>query len=721
MVDAAYADILESEGFVQIGGLNYRVGLHVWWHAAAKLQVIDLPVGSIMLVKGDKSYYMKSISEEGETWARDIPALQSYLETHFTEVHIGFSYFRNVTSRLAEIQIQRRQNVSERETARPSVDHFAELRRRQDANRTQLAQAERLLSLDSGSSDLLNGYVRRRTTELRRDIKTGKKQLKQQREHLSLIENLQHEYERKGSAAAYTFSIGSNTHVVNSPVEFRDAVQSIVKELRDLHRYQVSQKLSGGKLNIHVDEATDPVLVWMEEWFGGALSPRQLDKLGPAFRLLRDATTDHTMVTPNEDVRVSDSVKEDRKLLAARVVSTMVGRLDDHDAAANLSDINENAKPATVGRRMSGGKATNQSAVVPLAKANHVYISGITGSGKSYTGRVLAEEACRYDDLNILILDPRNQAVGMLVPEDRESILERYDAFNIDHTSARGYDFRYFAPGSESLPNLPTDLDTLGQGRSIVSFKALGDRDRCRLFAQILDAVFDAHASEESDTLRLIILIEEAQRFTKKRVSEDAKAAGQQAENALDRTVREGRKYGCCTVILSQTIRDFSYDSASIRQNTNTKIFMRNADREIDYASDFLGDGRQIVKLQTGEAILYNAAWGAMRAGIRPPYSKVWEFSAADTQRLITPTAGNDTQVLSPDAQRLIDLCSAEGQSNGTHLNLTEAGRRLGIGSKRHLQRVVAEVEQAGLIRTRRLPQRGNPRVIEVVSSGRAD
>ena len=46
------------------------------------------------------------------------------------------------------------------------------------------------------------------------------------------------------------------------------------------------------------------------------------------------------------------------------------------------------------------------------------------------------------------------------------------------------------------------------------------------LFARILDAVFLACAKEESPSLRLLIAVEEAQLFTKRRVGPEAKEAG---------------------------------------------------------------------------------------------------------------------------------------------------------------------------------------------------
>ena len=49
---------------------------------------------------------------------------------------------------------------------------------------------------------------------------------------------------------------------------------------------------------------------------------------------------------------------------------------------------------------------------------------------------------------------------------------------------------------------------------------------------------------EESERPRLLIVVDEAQLFTRKRVDESAKEAAAQAERALDRIAREGRKFG---------------------------------------------------------------------------------------------------------------------------------------------------------------------------------
>jgi hypothetical protein len=184
--------------------------------------------------------------------------------------------------------------------------------------------------------------------------------------------------------------------------------------------------------------------------------------------------------------------------------------------------------------------------------------------------------------------------------------------------------------------------------------------------------------------------------------------------------VRESRKYGCCVINVSQTIKDFARDSASIRQNTNTKIFLHNSDREIDYAADFIGDGRQIIKLAPATAIIFNPAWGVIKVKIRPPYSKVWDFSAEDTKKLVASGEAPLT-VLSSDAQQFLSVIKQYYSEKGHGLNLSQAGERLGISSKRRLQQLIDQLERNGFVKSRKLRERGQPRIIEPISSGGAD
>lgn len=374
-----YDDILIELGFGRIGQLDFRLRLQVWWHAEAKIQVIIFPLGSKTLIKGCKDYYLKSITEQGETWARDIGPLQDYLEAHFQEVHLSFSFFRDIPPQLATTQIRRKMKADAPAKSIPDTGEIAKLQRQLDYQRRQLQSTQDLIGLDSGSSELIRGWMNHDVEHRRRSIQVTQDQLQQQQEQVSLFRNLQKEYERKGTAVTLVFSISSNIQSVSSPTAFRDAVCGVVKELTDLHRYQVSQKLSGGKLNIQVAEAQEPVLVWIEEWFGGALSPRQLAKLGSEFDVLRQAMQEHTSVVPREDIRIDDVNKDDRKLLAGRIVSTLVRRLDKPHTGLDLTDLPDNALPAKIGLTMRESAVTGHPAIIPLSRLDNMYISGATG------------------------------------------------------------------------------------------------------------------------------------------------------------------------------------------------------------------------------------------------------------------------------------------------------------------------------------------------------
>jgi hypothetical protein len=167
--------------------------------------------------------------------------------------------------------------------------------------------------------------------------------------------------------------------------------------------------------------------------------------------------------------------------------------------------------------------------------------------------------------------------------------------------------------------------------------------------------------------------------------------------------------------LVTQTMKDFGYDLASIRQMTTTKIFLRNSDREIEYAADIVGDGRLLVQLPTGTALVHNASWGVSRIRVRPPYSKVFELGEAEVRQLVG-TEKDPSNIVSAAAQRLYAVIREHGSPSHEPLNMSRAAELAGISSKRRLLELIAELEQGGMIRTKKLLERGRPRVIELVS-----
>ncbi|MGH9370664.1 MAG: ATP-binding protein [Vicinamibacterales bacterium] len=511
-------------------------------------------------------------------------------------------------------------------------------------------------------------------------------------------------------------SFSSNVQWAGNEAEFRDALAAVVKEIRDQHRHQILQKLQGGRLNIQLAEADEPVVAWIEQWLGGSLSPRQLERLLPTAPL-RSALQNHTMVTPDEPILVDGHVRAAEKRVGARVVSDVLGRLDVTEAQGrqhvDAARFAAEKMPMHVGFRTNERGDLLGPAVLPLAEVVHGSISGTTGSGKSFFARVLVEEACLHQGLSVLVLDPRNQFAGLLVPEDRPEILRQYEALGMQAKQARGFAFEYFAaanPGDLAL----IDPAALAKGRSIVSFKGLDDRRRCDLAADVLMGVFDAASGTESDRPRLLILIDEAQLLIRRRVDDDAKDAAARSELAIDRIAREGRKYGIVMILVSQSMKDFSHELANVRQMASTKIFLRNSDRELDYAADFVGDGRLLVNLPTGTALVHNAAWGLERVRVRLPLSKVCELPEAQLRALRDRPELRSAQEISSEARALLKVIRQSSVA-GEPVNMSRVATLAAITSKRRLQQLVQELEEARVISTRTLAERGKPRVIEPV------
>lgn len=635
-------------------------------------------------------------------------------------MRISFSHFRDVTPELAQMEVRRRMAVEAPAQPIPTIEAIAELQKQVRFKQQDVQGSEDLLSL-SNTTDLLTGYMRQRSKLQKHEIGALEAQLERQKQRLGLFQHLQREYERKGSAAAYTFTLSSNVQVAASTAGFRDALRSVVKELTDQHRYQVTQKLQGGRLNIQVAEAEEPLMVWIEQWLGGTLSPRQMSRLGPEFDPLRNAAMDHLLVTPDEPIVVEGHVRHAGKHLGARFASTILQRLDktgtsDQKDTFSPENIAPEAMPLCLGLHVDENNSAVGPAVIPLTQMGHIMVSGTTGGGKSFLARVLIEEAAQHPQLNILILDPRNQSVGILVPEDRPAILQKYADFDMKPERARGFEFSYFAPALPYAPPLPQALSSLARGRSIVSFKGLDDQKRCELAGRILHAVFEACSDQEVDAPRLLIFIDEAHLFTRKRIDESAKQAAQQSERAIDRVAREGRKLGIRLALVSQSIKDYAFDLASIRQMTATKIFLRNSDREIEYADDVIGDGRLLVQLPTGTAVIHNANWGVLRVRVRPPYSKVFELGEQEVRQLISRNK-DPVRMMSAEAQELLELIKEHGSPPHEPLNMSQLADLADISSKRKLLELIEMLVLAGVIRTRQLTLRGRPRIIELLHS----
>ena len=109
-----------------------------------------------------------------------------------------------------------------------------------------------------------------------------------------------------------------------------------------------------------------------------------------------------------------------------------------------------------------------------------------------------------------------------------------------------------------------------------------------------------------------------------------------------------------------------------------------------------------------------NAAWGSVTVRLRPPRSKVWEYSEDEVAAQLRGETSK-SESLSLEAMSALATITAFHRTRGRGPIVSELGAELGMTSKRRLLRLIDELESSGRIRTRWLPERGKPRVIELI------
>jgi hypothetical protein len=417
---------------------------------------------------------------------------------------------------------------------------------------------------------------------------------------------------------------------------FKDALFSTVKDIKDMHNYQIRQKLFGGKLNIYVEEIEHPALAYQSLWAGGALNPNRLAKLGSHFDELRKCIEKYFMVTPSKNIIVDGITKDEKKLIAAKVLQNFLRRLDIVPYISIPKEIPR--KGGWIGNIIKGSDVTDIPFFYPI-KLNHGYISGSTTSGKTFLARVTVENSI-IEGVVVIVLDPGQQWFGLTRPAVKESVLKRYDQLGINREYARGFDVRIYIPGGNTNHDLPENLNDLLKKNSVISFRRCNDLERCRITRNILKTVYDS-LQRESDKLQILIVLEEAHLFSQSGVLGEAKEAAQEVGIYIKRIAREKAKFGCNLQFISQSLSDFKRDEKIVREMVNSRFFLRATDNaELEYIENYVSrEARDIVKnLGQGEALVHGYAISAssgVKVFVRPPFSHVGELSEAELKEII--------------------------------------------------------------------------------------
>jgi KaiC/GvpD/RAD55 family RecA-like ATPase/DNA-binding transcriptional ArsR family regulator len=188
-----------------------------------------------------------------------------------------------------------------------------------------------------------------------------------------------------------------------------------------------------------------------------------------------------------------------------------------------------------------------------------ILVSGASGAGKTIAAKVIVEELLE-DKIPVLVFDYTSQWERLLKKNTNDEMLDRYAEFGM-RRSPKGFKGRVI----QSAPQLDDLLDS--EGVTIIDLSDTFDSvERVGKVAQILDQLLEYFQfQEDSDNLRLLIVVEEAHLWTSKEVPKDA-------ARFLDNAVRLLRKKGVGVMLVSQKISDFD---PAMRSAMNISVLFR--------------------------------------------------------------------------------------------------------------------------------------------------
>ncbi|MBI9017051.1 MAG: hypothetical protein JEZ07_07320 [Phycisphaerae bacterium] len=159
----AVDDIINQRGFKLIGNLTYNLQLQLWWHPKHCIQIIIAQIDDKILIKGSKSYYLRSMSQESQTWARDIPGLHDYLLSHFPECHIALAHFRDINKTIIGNHLRSTLNHTTPSTQLPDLQEIRQLQTQQEDYLNQRQRLNTLSGVLNNANDTLGSYLKQKS------------------------------------------------------------------------------------------------------------------------------------------------------------------------------------------------------------------------------------------------------------------------------------------------------------------------------------------------------------------------------------------------------------------------------------------------------------------------------------------------------------------------------------------------------------------------------
>jgi hypothetical protein len=226
----------------------------------------------------------------------------------------------------------------------------------------------------------------------------------------------------------------------------------------------------------------------------------------------------------------------------------------------------------------------------------HSIAAGGTGSGKSVSAQVVAEELLKRN-VPIVVFDPTAQWTGYIRPNKDKQMLALYPKFAMKPEDVRNYKTWII---NVTDPNQPIDYKKYQNPGEMTVFvmNKLQPAQLDGFVKRSIQAVFDSRPLESKE-LKLMIIYDEVHRLL-------PKYGGKGAYAQLERGYREFRKWGIGMFMISQVLLDFK---GAVRANIANEIQLRTKyEGDIGRVKTKYGNeyASKITKLTIGTGLVQN-------------------------------------------------------------------------------------------------------------------
>jgi len=552
------------------------------------------------LVRTSKSYILRKQDKEGqETWDRNLRKLNKYLSETFHSFQISVNYSNEISKEV----------TSSFETAKEAAAHTEQLKREKQK------LVEKIKSLESSKShgfDDLEPVLEDKLADHYSRLDSVESNLENLLEVLQKKKTEIGEWQDNGVISSYFFTFSTEPEITRQE-NLNQIIDNHLEQVFNYHQHSVKQTLTrrSGNFKLVVDELETPRM-FKRLQHTSLLNPasfQQLENQNPEIsdelNQLRKDQLKQYQAYAVEDLAVNDEVFERSKATPAQAVNSLLQDLES-EKVADTSNLPNN------GPILGTATGTELPAGIDPSNIPHYYICGSTGSGKSYTKRILMEN-CLSLGYNTISITPRDlESLAAALPYK-------------DNENGRGLAGDYYWPEHDSLPNLPEQTAELFNGAKFITLRNTLKPDKDQFITRLFTEVADQGQLDKP----LFIFLDEAHLF----------AQGDPAE-AIQKAVRQTRKFGVHVVLITQSPMDFNYNYKHIRENTQGNFFLQG--EYFDYADQLLDDSSVITDLEQGNAIFQGRGQPQIEIDMRKPLSQVeqlGEKQVEEVEKLVSASA----------------------------------------------------------------------------------